>query len=39
MGSIIYAGIDVHKDTYCLCSFDGKNNLLLTVIYDNTLCL
>jgi transposase len=27
MESIMYAGMDVHKDTYSLCSFDAKRNL------------
>ena len=30
MESIIYAGMDVHKDTYSLCSFDAKRNLLFS---------
>ena len=27
MESIIYVGMDVHKDTYSLCSFDAKRSL------------
>jgi len=30
MESIIYVGMDVHKDTYSLCSFDAKRNLLFS---------
>ena len=30
MESIIYVGIDVHKDTYSLCSFDMQKNLLFS---------
>ena len=30
MKSIIYVGMDVHKDTYSLCSFDAKRNLLFS---------
>jgi hypothetical protein len=30
MESIIYAGMDVHRDTYSLCSFDAKRNLLFS---------
>ena len=29
MESIIYVGIDVHKDTYSLCSFDRIHKLNL----------
>src|SRR5574344_1733732 len=30
MESIIYVGMDVHKDTYSLCSFDAKRSLLFS---------
>jgi len=30
MESIIYAGMDVHNDTYSLCSFDAKRSLLFS---------
>ena len=30
MESIIYVGIDVHKDTYSLCSFDMQKNLFFS---------
>jgi len=30
MESIIYAGMDVLRDTYSLCSFDAKRNLLFS---------
>lgn len=30
MESIIYVGMDVHKDTYSLCSFDLKRNLFFS---------
>src|SRR5574344_1673923 len=30
MESIIYVGMDVHKDTYSLCSFDAQRSLLFS---------
>jgi transposase len=30
MESIIYVGMDVHKDTYSLCSFNAERNLLFS---------
>ena len=30
MESIIYVGIDVHKDTYSLCSFDMQKDLFFS---------
>lgn len=30
MESIIYVGIDVHKDSYSVCSFNAKRNLLFS---------
>lgn len=41
MESIIYVGIDVHKDTYSLCSFDMQKNLFFLPAYNesiNTKC-
>ena len=34
MESIIYIGIDVHKDTYSLCSFDRIHKLNLRLRID-----
>lgn len=30
MESIIYVGIDVHKDTYSLCSFDMQKDIFFS---------
>jgi len=34
MESIIYAGMDVHRDTYSLYSFDAKRSLLFSPVTD-----
>ncbi|MBR4245502.1 MAG: hypothetical protein IKQ13_00735 [Treponema sp.] len=37
MKSIIYVGIDVHKDTYSLCSFEMQKDVFFLPAYGKSI--